>query len=136
MTPRYLLDTNICIYIINRRPPEVFRHFDGVAAGQIGISSITHAELDFGVAKSGSRRNRAALDKFLLPLEIMPFDADAARQYGRLRARLERLGTPIGALDTLIAAHALALGVTLVSNNTREFERVPKLRLENWAGAP
>lgn len=136
MTPRYLLDTNICIYIINRRPPEVFRHFDGVAAGQIGISSITHAELDFGVAKSGSRRNRAALDKFLLPLETMPFDADAARAYGKLRAQLERLGTPIGALDTLIAAHALALGVTLVSNNTREFERVPKLRLENWAGAP
>ncbi len=136
MTPRYLLDTNICIYIINRRPPEVFRHFDGVAAGQIGISSITHAELDFGVAKSGSRRNRVALDKFLLPLEIMPFDADAARQYGKLRAQLELAGTPIGALDTLIAAHALALGITLITNNTREFERVPKLRLEDWASAP
>lgn len=136
MTPRYLLDTNICIYIINRRPPEVFRHFDGVAAGQIGISSITHAELDFGVAKSGSRRNRVALDKFLLPLEIMPFDADAARQYGKLRAQLELAGTPIGALNTLIAAHALALGITLITNNTREFERVPKLRLEDWASAP
>ncbi|MFO1508003.1 MAG: type II toxin-antitoxin system VapC family toxin [Lysobacterales bacterium] len=136
MTPRYLLDTNICIYIINRRPPEVFRHFDGVAAGQIGISSITHAELDFGVAKSGSRRNRVALDKFLLPLEIMPFDADAARQYGKLRTQLELAGTPIGALDTLIAAHALALGITLITNNTREFERVPKLRLEDWASAP
>lgn len=136
MTPRYLLDTNICIYIINRRPPEVFRHFDGVAAGQIGISSITHAELDFGVVKSGSRRNRVALDKFLLPLEIMPFDADAARQYGKLRTQLELAGTPIGALDTLIAAHALALGITLITNNTREFERVPKLRLEDWASAP
>lgn len=136
MTLRYLLDTDICIYIINRRPPEVFRHFDGVAAGAIGISSITHAELAFGVARSGSRRNRMALDKFLLPLETMPFDADAARQYGKLRAQLERAGTPIGALDTLIAAHALALGVTLVTHNTREFERVPKLRLANWASAP
>jgi tRNA(fMet)-specific endonuclease VapC len=136
MTPQCLLDTNICIYIINRRPSEVFRRFENIAAGQIGISSITHAELDFGVAKSHSARNRAALEKFLLPLETLPFGTAAARRYGVLRAHLEQQGTPIGALDTLIAAHALALGITLVTNNTREFDRVPGLRLENWAITP
>lgn len=129
----YLLDTNICIYIINQRPAGVFEHFSGLQPGQAGISSITQAELDFGVAKSGSKRNRAALDKFLLPLEVHDFSADAARAYGDVRTHLESRGTPIGAMDTLIAAHALALGHTLVTNNTREFQRVPDLKLENWA---
>lgn len=128
----YLLDTNICIYIINHRPPGVFEHFSGLQPGQAGISSITQAELDFGVAKSGSKRNRAALDKFLLPLDIHAFDAEAARVYGNLRAHLEAEGTPIGAMDTLIAAHALTLGHVLVTNNTREFQRVPDLSLQNW----
>ena len=132
VTPRYLLDTNICVYIINRRPPHVFDHFVGRQIGEIAISSITGAELAFGVAKSGSARNQAALDKFLAPLDILPFDVDAMRCYGPLRSELERQGRPIGALDMLIAAHALALGCTLVTNNTREFERVPGLRLENW----
>lgn len=131
--PRYLLDTNICIYIINRKPPEVFRHFDGLSVGEIAISSITGAELAHGVAKSGSPRNQQALEKFLTPLDILPFDAQAMQHYGRLRAQLEKQGTPIGPLDTLIAAHALALGCTLVTNNLREFERVPGLSLENWA---
>lgn len=130
--PRYLLDTNTCIYIINRQPDAVFARFSGLRAGEVGISSITGAELDFGVAKSGSERNRLALDKFLAPLDILPFDDGAMRQYGTLRAHLERKGTPIGALDTLIAAHALALSCVLVTNNLREFERVPQLRLENW----
>lgn len=130
--PRYLLDTNICIYIINRKPPEVFRHFDGLSVGDIAISSITGAELAHGVAKSGSPRNQQALDKFLTPLDILPFDMQAMQHYGRLRAQLERQGMPIGPLDTLIAAHALALGCTLVTNNLREFERVPGLALENW----
>ena len=130
---RYLLDTNICIYIINQRPAAVFQHFSGLLPSQVGISSITQAELDFGVAKSGSRRNRRALDKFLLPLEVYNFDARAARIYGDLRAQLEAAGTPIGAMDTLIAAHALALGHIMVTNNTREFQRVPHLQLENWA---
>ncbi|MDN5874222.1 MAG: type II toxin-antitoxin system VapC family toxin [Sinobacteraceae bacterium] len=130
--PRYLLDTDVCIYIINRRPPGVFEHFSGLEPGQVGISSITRAELDFGVAKSGSKRNRRALDKFLLPLELHDFGAEAARAYGNLRAHLEAQGAPIGAMDTLIAAHALALGHTLVTNNTREFRRVPGLHLENW----
>ena len=130
---RYLLDTNICIYIINRRPPEVFQHFERLAVGDIGISSITGAELAYGVARSGSARNQQALEKFLVPLDIVAFDATAMRQYGQLRTRLEKKGTPIGPLDMLIAAHALALGCTLVTSNLREFERVPGLALENWA---
>lgn len=129
---RYLLDTNTCIYIINRRPTEVFERFAGLRIGEIAISSITGAELAFGVAKSGSLRNQQALDKFLAPLAILPFDEAAMRRYGVLRSDLERRGTPIGALDLLIAAHALAVGATLVSNNLREFERVNGLPLENW----
>ena len=128
----YLLDTNTCIYIINRRPAKVFEHFAGLHVGEIAISSITGAELTFGVAKSGSQRNQLALDKFLAPLEILPFDEAAMRRYGILRSDLERQGTPIGALDLLIAAHALALGATLVSNNLREFRRVKGLSLDNW----
>jgi tRNA(fMet)-specific endonuclease VapC len=131
-SPLHLLDTNICIYIINRRPPRVFEHFAGLAFGQVALSSITGAELHFGVAKSGSQRNLLALEKFLAPLEVLPFDEAAMRHYGPLRSELERSGQPIGALDTLIAAHALALGATLVTNNVREFERVPGLTVENW----
>lgn len=130
--PRYLLDTNTCIYIINRRPAEVFVRFEALEVGEVGISSITGAELAFGVAKSGSDRNRQALDKFLAPLEVCAFDEAAMRRYGSLRSQLERQGTPIGALDTLIAAHALALGCVLVTNNVREFQRVAGLALENW----
>lgn len=130
--PRYLLDTNTCIYIINRRPPEVFLRFESLAVGEVGISSITGAELAFGVAKSGSARNQQALDKFLAPLDVCAFDDAAMRHYGAVRSQLERLGTPIGALDTLIAAHALALGCVLVTNNVREFQRVSGLALDNW----
>lgn len=128
----YLLDTNICIYIINRRPPGVFDRFAGLQIGQVAISSITGVELSYGVEKSGSSRNRQALDKFLAPLDVLPFDDAAMRRYGGLRSGLERQGTPIGAMDQLIAAHALALNAVLVTNNLREFECVPGLRLENW----
>lgn len=128
----YLLDTDTCIYIINRRPHEVFERFRLHPAGSIGVSSITAAELNFGITKSGSARNRAALDKFLAPLEVMPFDQEAALKYGAVRAALELRGTPIGALDTLIAAHALNLGAILVTNNLREFQRVDGLAVENW----
>lgn len=131
--PRYLLDTNICMYLINRKPAEVFRHFEGLSVGDVGISSVTGAELAYGVAKSGSARNRLALERFLVPLDIMAFDATAMQRYGPLRTQLERQGKPIGPLDTLIAAHALALGCILVTNNLREFERIPGLALENWA---
>ena len=128
-----MLDTNICIYIINARPAQVLQRFRGVAIGEIGVSSITAAELAYGVAKSGSAKNRAALEKFLAPLEIAAFDEPVFWRYGEIRADLERRGQPIGSLDTLIAAHALVLGAILVTNNTAEFERVAGLRLENWA---
>jgi tRNA(fMet)-specific endonuclease VapC len=131
----YMLDTNICIYAIKHRPPEVLAALRQHEAAGLGVSSITVAELEFGAAKSGSARNVAALQQFLEPLEIADFDRAAAREYGRLRAQLEAAGTPIGPLDTQIAAHALALGVTLVSNNLREFARVPGLALANWVDA-
>lgn len=127
-----LLDTNICIYIINARPPEVLARFHAYRLGEIGISSVVAAELAYGVAKSGSVRNRSALEMFLAPLEVLPFDERAVWAYGDLRAELERLGQPIGAMDTMIAAHALAVDAVLVTNNTREFSRVSGLRLENW----
>jgi tRNA(fMet)-specific endonuclease VapC len=127
-----LLDTNICVYIINRRPANVRTHFEGLRYGEVAVSSITGAELAFGVAKSGSARNRAALEKFLAPLEVLPFDAAAMYAYGTLRAQLQARGQPIGGLDTLIAAHALSLGAMLVTNNLAEFGRVPGLKCENW----
>jgi len=132
---RFMLDTNLCIYAIKHRPPEVIAALRAHESAGLGLSSITVAELYFGVAKSGSARNLSALEQFLAPLELADFDRSAAAAYGPLRAALEAAGTPIGPLDTQIAAHALALGVTLVSNNTREFARVPGLRLENWGGA-
>jgi len=129
---RYLLDTNICIYVINARPPAVLARFVSHEMDGLGISAITASELFWGVYKSGSIRNQTALEKFLSPLTILDYDHAAARQYGKLRAYLDKQGTPIGPLDQQIAAHALALGVTLVTNSTREFERVPDLTVENW----
>jgi tRNA(fMet)-specific endonuclease VapC len=130
-----LLDTNICIYIINAKPPAVLARFQQYRMGEISLSSVVAAELAFGVAKSGSLRNRRALEMFLAPLTILPFDSDSVWAYGDLRAQLERSGTPIGPLDTMIAAHALCLEATLVTNNMREFLKVPGLRVENWASS-
>lgn len=130
---KFLLDTNICIYLINARPPHVLERFRREAIGDIGISAITSAELAYGVAKSGSARNRLALEKFLTPLEIAAFDVGACWRYGSIRAELEQRGHPIGSLDTLISAHALVLDATLVTNNMAEFSRVQGLRTENWA---
>ena len=127
-----LLDTNICIHVINAKPPAVLERFRQYRMGEIGLCSVVAAELAYGVAKSGSARNRQALEMFLAPLIILPFDDAAVWAYGNLRAELERKGTPIGALDTMIAAHALSQQSTLVTNNTREFARVPGLALENW----
>lgn len=132
---RFMLDTNLCIYAIKHRPPEVIAALRAHESAGLGLSSITVAELFFGVAKSGSARNFLALEQFLAPLELADFDRSAAAAYGPLRAALEAAGSPIGPLDTQIAAHALALGVTLVTNNTREFARVAGLRLANWVGA-
>jgi tRNA(fMet)-specific endonuclease VapC len=130
---RYMLDTDICIYTINERPPAVLRAFRKFQSAGLGISSVTASELFFGVARTGSKRNLDALRRFLATLDIAPFDAVAAEVCGSMRSWLASQGTPIGPYDTLIAAHAHALGVVLVTNNTREFERVPGLLVENWA---
>lgn len=130
---KVMLDTNTCIAIIKRKPPQVLRRFNAYRVGEIGISSITLAELEFGVAKGQHQeKNQEALDEFILPLEIAGFDNEAARVYGRVRAMLENKGTPIGTLDTMIGTHALALGVTLVTNNTREFSRIKGLTVVDW----
>ena len=129
----YLLDTNICIYIIKKRPIIVFDKFRSLSIGSIGISSITLAELQYGIMKSSNPdKNQEALDKFLTPIEIIDFGFYATMEYGKIRAELERKGTPIGPLDTLIASHAKSLDLTLVTNNEREFERISGLKIENW----
>ena len=131
---QFLLDTNICIYIIKQKPPEVLQRFNTYQVGDIGISSITVAELQFGVQKSQfPTKNQQALSQFLLPLTIIDFERAAAIVYGNIRAKLEKQGTPIGSLYTLIAAHALSLQVILVTNNIKEFSRVPNLKIDNWA---
>ena len=127
-----LLDTNTCIYIINNRPPNVLERFSKYKAGEVGISSIAASELAYGVAKSGSVKNRKALDMFLAPLKVLPFDSQCLWFYADLRASLEKKGLTIGAMDTLIGAHALSIDGTLVTNKLKEFARVPKLKLENW----
>ncbi len=130
---KYLLDTNICIYIIKKKPGQVLKRFTSLAVGDIGISAITLAELQFGIMKSSNpQKNREALDKFLTPLEILDFGYHASIEYGKIRAALEKKGTPIGPLDTMIASHAKSLGLTLVTNNVREFKRVTGLEIENW----
>lgn len=129
----YILDTNICIYIIKRKPETVFNRFKELTPGNVGISSITLAEMQYGIDKSSKPdQNQGALDQFLLPLEILDFDAKAAIEYGRIRSALEKKGTPIGSLDMLIAAHAKSVGAILVTNNMKEFNRVSGLSTENW----
>jgi tRNA(fMet)-specific endonuclease VapC len=131
---QYLLDTNICIYLIKQKPPKVLARFQTLALSDIGISSITVAELEYGVYKSQQQGgNRSALMQFLMPLEIVEFDQAAAKIYGLIRSDLESRGLVIGSMDMLIAAHAMSLGVILVSNNLREFSRIANLYLENWA---
>ena len=131
---KYMLDTNICIYIIKKKPPELIKRFKQIEISQIGISSITMSELVFGVYKSSKpEQNKLALAQFAAPLEILPFGDEAADFYGRLRTHLEKQGTPIGSLDMLIAAHALSIGSILITNNEKEFNRIPNLRIENWA---
>lgn len=131
---QYLLDTNICIYLIKQKPQKVIEKFQTLTISDIGISSITVAELEYGVAKSQRQENnRAALLQFLLPLEIVEFNQVSATIYGSVRSDLESRGLVIGAMDMLIASHALSLGVTLVTNNVREFSRIPALSLDNWA---
>lgn len=130
---KYMLDTNICIYAIKNKPEKVLNTLKEKLNDGICISAITLAELAHGVAKSAARdKNRAALLSFLSILTVLPFDDLAAAEYGAVCADLQRKGTPIGTMDMLIAAHAKTEGLILVTNNTREFERVDGLNLENW----
>ena len=131
---KYLLDTNICIYIINEKPEKVLKKFEQYPVHEFGISSITHAELQYGVKKSKNKNtNQKALDEFLLPLTIFPFHGKRlVACYGEIRVLLESKGRTIGPLDMLIAAHALSLDLTIISDNIKEFERIPNLKCENW----
>ena len=130
---KYMLDTNICIYIIKHRPEKVIRKFMEHDPDDICISAITYAELVHGVEKSQAKeKNRVALMVLLSEIQIVPFDDLAAQIYGEIKADLQKKGAPIGPMDTLIAAHAKALNLTLVTNNTKEFARVDGLELEDW----
>ena len=129
----YLLDTNICIYIINKKPESVIKKFDNLNPDEIKISTITVAELEYGVSKSKKRdQNRLALRNFLSAFEIITFDTKDAEIFGIIRSDLENRGEPIGPYDMQLTAQALARDLVLVSNNTNEFNRVKKLKLENW----
>jgi tRNA(fMet)-specific endonuclease VapC len=130
---KYMLDTDICIYLINSRSERVQANLMKHEGEGIAISAITQSELWFGVAKSGSPRNAAALRKFLDALVVLDFDADIAPLYGEVRSKLEKRGVSIGPLDTLIASHALSRDMTLVTNNVREFKRVSGLKAVSWA---
>ncbi len=128
-----MLDTNTCIYLIKKKNPKILSQLKKHPVGAVGISSITLAELSYGVSKSGHiEKNREALQDFILPLEIADFDEKAAEAYGNVRANLENAGTPIGSMDMLIGSHALNLNATLVTNNIREFKRIKGLKVVDW----
>jgi tRNA(fMet)-specific endonuclease VapC len=131
---KYMLDTNICIYIIKKHPQVVYSHFKGLKIGDVCVSAITVSELQYGIFKSSKpTENQLALASFLTPLHILDFPVAAATSFGKVRVELEKKGTPIGNYDLLIAAHALCMGLTLVTNNVKEFARIPGLNIENWA---
>ncbi len=130
---KYMLDTNICIYAIKHKPNSVIERFLSHDPEEMSISAITYAELMHGVEKSMAvERNRIAMSLFLSPITILEFDGRAAEEYGKIRAELEKKGTPIGPMDTLIASHAKSRGLIIVTNNTREFNRVVGLTVEDW----
>jgi tRNA(fMet)-specific endonuclease VapC len=131
--PAYMLDTDISSYIMKRKNAMVLQRLQTVSIGDLAISAITKSELMFGVEISPRMsQDRLALEGYLKHVEVLDYPADAARHYGEIRAALKAAGTMIGANDLLIAAHARSLGLTLVTNNTREFGRVEGLTLENW----
>lgn len=130
---KYLLDTNICIYIIKKKPEGVIKRFLKMKPDSVAISSITVSELYYGVAKSSRHdENTVALEQFLLPLTVINFNKEDSISYGNLRAELERKGKLIGAMDMLIAAQALSRDLILVTNNEREFKKIDGLSIENW----
>jgi tRNA(fMet)-specific endonuclease VapC len=129
----FLIDTNICIYIINEKPSKVIQKFKDKEVGQIGISSITVSELYYGVSKSRfQKQNLKRLEEFLTPFQILSYDENASKFYGEIRSLLESQGNIIGPLDLLIAAHALSKNLVLVTNNEKEFKRIPSLKIQNW----
>ena len=131
---KYMLDTNICIYAIKNKPEQVLARVKEHRGEGLCISAITLSELEYGASKSANPdKNRAAIMKMHFILDVIPFEDKAAVEYGKIRAFLERQGTPIGPLDMLIAGHAKAESLILVTNNVREFARVPGLEVENWA---
>jgi tRNA(fMet)-specific endonuclease VapC len=133
MSLRYLLDTNICIYIAKQKPLSVLHKFEQLMVGEVGMSTITYGELLYGAQKSHHPKKAFSLLEELTGLiPPMPIATEVAKQYGIIRAKLEKIGKPIGNNDLWIAAHALALGSILVTNNIKEFSRVPHLKLENW----
>ena len=130
---KYMLDTNICIYVIRQKPDVVINRFLQHDPEEMCVSAVTYAELMHGVEKSMAvEKNRIAMSLFLSPITILEFHASAAEEYGKIRAELERKGTPIGPMDMLIAGHARSEGLILVTNNTREFQRVESLIVEDW----
>lgn len=130
---RFMLDTNVCIDLIRSRSARVLRRLKRMRPDDVCVSSVTLSELEYGVAKSAApEKNKLALAEFMTPISVAPYDDKVAPYYGRIRAELDVQGTPIGSLDTMIAAHAVTLGVTLVTRNEREFRRVADLRVENW----
>lgn len=134
MKIQFMLDTNMVIYIIKHKPASVLERFQQYDPSEFCISAITLAEMQYGISKSSKpEKNQLALAMFLSNIAVLPFEDNAAVEYGDIRAGLEKKGTPIGPNDMLIAAHAKALGLTVVTNNTKEFARVPGLKLENWA---
>lgn len=129
----FMLDTNTCIYLIKQKSRNLLKRFNNHSVGDIGISSITLAELQYGVAKSlYVDKNREALAEFILPLEIADFDEKAAESYGTVRTGLEKAGKPVGSMDMLIGAHALSLDVTVITNNIKEFRKIKNLKVEDW----
>ena len=130
---KYLLDTNICIYIIKKKPEKVLKIFSKLKPGDIAVSVITISELYYGIAKSSKpNENTIALQEFLQPLEVLDFTSDDSIAYGRIRADLEASGMMIGAMDLLFASTAQSRGIILVTNNEKEFSRIKNLKVENW----
>jgi tRNA(fMet)-specific endonuclease VapC len=128
-----MLDTNICIYTIKHKPEKVFQRLQEIDPEDICVSSVTYAELVHGVEKSAAvEKNRLALLMLLAKIEILNFDVDAADCYGKIKADLDKKGTPIDPLDMMIAGHAMSMGYAVVTNNVKEFSRVQGLILENW----
>jgi tRNA(fMet)-specific endonuclease VapC len=127
-----MLDTNICSYILRRHPPEMVDRFGALTPGQVWVSAIVAAELRYGAAKLASPRFSASVEAWLAGFDVRPWPVDATHHYAQIRATLERAGKPIGGMDLLIAAHALAEDSVVITNNAREFHRVPGLAVEEW----